>query len=233
MIDRVRKDPVMPIEFGSNKPGMQAGEPLKGDELYAAETVWRNASWSAARYAENLITLGVHKQIANRITEPFVQISSVITSTEWDNFFKLRIHPAAQPEIHALAIAMKEAMDASTPEILAVGDWHLPYILEDEQEYELSYLRKWSAARCARVSYDNHDGTTCDHVKDEVLADDLADSEPGHWSPFEHQATPSTKFEMIDNFQSFMSSRHMIGIERRNEGQHNQMAEELSSKGVS
>jgi thymidylate synthase ThyX len=210
MIERVKKNPVMPIEFGSNQPGMQAGEPLTGAALTRAEDVWKDAAWMAAEYADKLINLGVHKQVANRILEPYVQISAVITSTEWDNFFKLRIHPDAQPEIHALAKAMKQAMDESTPDKLGYREWHLPYIRKEEINHPYNDLRRWSAARCARVSFDNHDGTEVNPDKDNTLSHRLIGASPRHWSPFEHQATPMKTDHMFANFRGFKSSRSQL-----------------------
>lgn len=129
----------------------------------------------------------VHKQHLNRYLLGFSWQHKVVTATQWDNFFKLRLHKDAQPEMRELARCMKEAMDASTPTRLKAGEWHLPYV-EKDRLWDIETAIKCSVARCARVSYLNHDNSTSNIDKDIVLADKLL--EAGHKSPFEHQATP-------------------------------------------
>lgn len=187
MLEQVKNNPAMPIHWGKNQPGMQAKEEItsKGDAIRA----WECASDITAYWAECLNKLEVHKQISNRILEPFQWIKVIVTATEWDNFFKLRLHPDAQPEIQELARCMKVAMDNSVPQVINHGGWHLPYITaRDTKETSIENYIKMSVARCARVSYMNHDNTTPDIEKDLELADRLL--EAGHMSPFEHQATP-------------------------------------------
>jgi len=197
MIEAVRSGPAMPIHWGKNQPGMQAKGEVK--DKWQAQKHWMHASDMVARYAEVLSKLNVHKQVVNRLTEPFQHISVLVTATEWDNFFKLRLHPDAQPEIQKLARVMKAAMDESDPTPLQPDEWHLPYIREQDITMgqvgegkpfcvNLEDLKLISAARCARVSYLNHDQSEPDIGKDLALAERLAES--GHWSPFEHQGTP-------------------------------------------
>jgi hypothetical protein len=135
--------------------------------------------------------VGAHKQIVNRLLEPFAHIRVVVTATEWENFYKLRRHPDAQPEIKALADAMWEAHQASTPKKLEAGEWHLPYVTAGEYVgYDDATLLKISTARCARVSYVAPGESTASVEKDLELYDRLVGSEPVHASPTEHQATP-------------------------------------------
>ena len=158
----------------------------------------------------------VHKQIANRILEPFQFIHVVVTATEWDNFFVLRDHPDAQPEIRELAIAIKEAMSNSTPvskgnNIEDLYDWHLPYVKEGEfHAGEEELARKCSAARCARVSYLNHDGSNPSIEKDLELYSRLIESEPMHASPVEHQAVPSGSYGFTKNFKGWIPFRTLL-----------------------
>ena len=133
MIEQVRTNPAMPIHWGKNQSGMQAKEELSGIALDMAEDAWKNAAIEASIIADKMMNLGAHKQIVNRILEPFQHMHTVLTATEFDNFFELRIHEDAQPEIYALALTMKQAMDNSEPRILKVGEWHLPYILNAER----------------------------------------------------------------------------------------------------
>jgi hypothetical protein len=141
-----------------------------------------------------LQNLGVHKQWANRPLEWFGWIDVLVTSTDWANWFALRDHPDAAPEIMQLARAMKVAMDASEPKMLGLGDWHLPYITDEEKHnidryVDLKYIKMLSAARCARLSYKPFDGEA-DYAREKERYDKLVVSEPVHASPTEHQATP-------------------------------------------
>lgn len=184
MIEQVRNDPAMPVHWGKNQPGMQAAEELTGAERDVARCRWRRAADAAAGHADVMNYVGAHKQIINRILEPFQWMHTVVTATEWDNFFALRCHPDAQPEMQALAWAMREAMDASTPQ---PAEHHFPYVRE---EYGGVSMRRWamvSAARCARVSYLKHDGTRPSVGDDLALFERLAGGTPIHASPLEHQ----------------------------------------------
>lgn len=184
MIQQVREAPAMPVHWGANQPGMQASEQV--DQVYAEE-LWRDAAEGAADMAERMAALGLHKQVANRILEPFQWMRTIVTSTEWDNFYELRAHPDAQPEFQNLAEMMLVEHETSMPQLLLPGQWHLPYVDEEDSPHD---LRKISAARCARVSYLLHDGTKPDAAKDLALFDRLAAGVPIHASPLEHQGTP-------------------------------------------
>ena len=193
MIEQVRNEPAMPIYWGSNKPGMQAGDELQGTALENAKFWWLKAAQQAADVAESMAKDGLHKQVANRVLEPFQIMQTVVTATEWANYFMLRISEFAQPEIKALAVAMKEAMDSSTPRQTAYGEYHTPFVTDEERE-EFKARKDWktlclvASARCARVSYLNHDGSNPDIAKDIELATKLKDA--FHASPFEHVARP-------------------------------------------
>ena len=201
LLEQVRNDPATPVHWGANQAGMQAEHELEGDALKNAKFAWKRAAESAAMMAETMAEVGAHKQIVNRIIEPYIWANGIVTSTEWDNWDLLRAHPDAQPEIHELALRMQEARANSTPRILQAGEWHLPYITEEERNdpfYEIeanklsNMLAKISAARCCRVSYLKHDGTAANVDEDLALFMRLAGAEPLHASPLEHQATPSS-----------------------------------------
>lgn len=201
MIEMVRNEPAMPIHWGLNQPGMQADNQLVGVHLESAKELWLEAARSAARIAEEMNAIGLHKQVSNRILEPFQHISVVLTATEFDNWHELRAHPDAQPEIQELAHKIKLALDDKTPLFLEYGQWHLPYIVDadwsaifefchNDIEDATEIAKKVSAARCCRVSYLKHDGSSSTIEEDLQLCDRLAASRPIHASPFEHQATP-------------------------------------------
>lgn len=205
MISRVLADTVIPCHWGRNQPGMQADSEIDLELHEDAEYIWRNALLDAISSAKALSTLGVHKQVVNRLLEPFMHITTIVTATEWNNFFNLRLHNSAQPEMQELAASMNDAINCSVPEQLAHGDWHLPYVLDTEfSKYDTNTLKKISVARCARVSYLNHDGTR-DIEKDLSLHDKLFESK--HMSPFEHVATPSDNPDNWANFQDWQQYR--------------------------
>lgn len=213
MLKQVREKPMMPIHWGSNRPGMQAGDELVNDKLRMAKNDWLDAAINACESVENLQVAGLHKQVANRLLEPFLAIHVVVTATEWSNWFKLRDHKDAQPEIQELARCMSECMAYNTPENLGFKDWHLPYVSDREikrwfSEFKsmnraMSVALRSSVARCARVSYLNHDKSNCTLEGDFSLYnmlsvrpyDDgkghvLGEGDPVHMSPLEHQASP-------------------------------------------
>lgn len=191
MIDDLLRDPALPVYWGSNKPGMQAGEQLTGNDWEDAEATWLLARSEAIEHAKKLVEIGLHKQIANRILEPWAHINVVCTATDYRNFYALRRHPDAQPEIKALADAMFEAESRSEPIFRRPGEWHLPYIRPDErQELNVDNQKMVSVARCARVSYLTHDGRETSPSEDIELYGRLIERHPIHASPAEHQATP-------------------------------------------
>lgn len=209
-----------PVFWGGERKGMQVGAELEGVYLKDAQYQWGMAAHQAAEWARAMIDTGVHKSIINRILEPFSHINVVATATEWDNFFGLRLDAAAEPTMKALAVAMWEAREASTPNLLKPGEWHLPFIkngfkdsietikqayklsaeVEDEEGKQRVYLNaliKISIARCARVSYQSFDtGRQSTIEEDFALCDRLLGAQPLHASPAEHQATPDVpKYE--------------------------------------
>lgn len=212
LIEQVRKTPAMPVHWGRNQPGMQAVEQV--DDTLRARAAWVKAAQAAADQAEKLNALGLHKQIANRVLEPFLWVSTIVTATDWGNFFSLRCHPDAQPEIQKLACMVRDALEASIPVCRSpdtgVSAWHLPYISDEERQdiCDGERLAQISAARCARVSYTNHDGSAPDIDKDMDLFNRLAGASPIHASPLEHQAIASDQADSrCRNFTGWLQFR--------------------------
>lgn len=191
IIDQVRNDPAMPIHWGLNQSGMQAKEQLSDVAAAGAEYIWGHAAKAACDYAEGLTKIGLHKQATNRILEPFQTMKTVMTATCMDNFFWLRNHEDAQPEIKELARLMWEALQASTPFELKPGDWHVPYFNSgywpQSSDFPLEDALAISSSCCAQVSYRKLDDTL---EKAQMVYKRLVDSEPVHASPFEHQGSP-------------------------------------------
>lgn len=236
MIEAVRTAPASPIQWGKNQPGMQANEELPSLEKQEAITEWRLASKSITHHADVMLALGVHKQIVNRILEPFQTMKTVVTATEWENFYWLRNHEDAQPEIKRLAEVMLEAVSKSEPYTLQPEDWHVPYFGGEGVGYwlkgcgiPLEDALAISASCCAQVSYRLLDDSI---EKARMVYKRLVESSPVHASPFEHQATPidypdcrdTTELSAIDgathidcegnvwsaNFQSWIQYRKLI-----------------------
>lgn len=192
-IDRLRNDPFIPVYWGKNQKGMQAEEELSDEQIARALVVWGRAREESIRAAEELLEIGVHKQITNRRLECDMWHTVIITATEWSNFDHLRRDKDAQPEIRKAADMIWEARPASTPRLCEAhgGDWHLPFIDGDDQRFSLERQVQISVGRSARVSYLNHDGIRAPE-DDMVLAERCR---RGHMAPWEHAARPMTTEE--------------------------------------
>lgn len=239
LIEEALNDPAMPSRFGSAKAGMQDGgdhhNPVYlttfeqglnspgvfyGTEFgFTPDQAWLYARDRAVEVAKAFLRAGYHKQVINRLLEPFTHISVVVTATEWGNFLRLRDHEAADPSMRALAVQVRRALEESErPEYRSYGGWHLPYV-RDEEDYALARRSGWdfpelaklSAARCARVSYLNHDGSDPVWEKDMQLAGTLLALR--HMSPFEHQAYApygTMKPELFGNLVGWHQYRRVI-----------------------
>lgn len=185
MINAVISNLAEPVFWGANQKGMQSKVELSKSRQKVAKLVWRAASLGACGAAWLMSKLGVHKQIANRLLEPFSWTTSIITATEWGNFFNLRCHPDAQPEFQQLAFAMLEQYAIGSPAKKEWGEWHIPFGDKYLDDIGIAEQVKVCTARSARVSYFNFEGDI-DYKKDFKLHDDLLIS--GHVSPSEHSA---------------------------------------------
>lgn len=235
LIASVEDDPFIPARFPKNQAGMQNNEWLSDREEEQARMKWLEARNYAVDSAKQLMALNVHKQIANRLLAPFLWTTAVITATDWSNFFALRCHPAAQPEIQWLAYLMRAAYENSMPKRIPDGYWHLPYVTEeveipvierllapykskpvtygeipvaDLQKELTEEMQKISIGRCARVSYLNH-GENNTPDKDIELCERLIASR--HMSPTEHVATPIEDGAVYSgNFRGWKQYRKFI-----------------------
>ena len=250
LIQQVSDNPALPVWWGKNQSGMQANEevddtikrpvffgPATGfndpsmlTEKEHAKAVWLEARDSAIEFVKRLNTIGLHKQIANRILEPWFNIRIIMTGTEYENFFKLRAHPDAQPEFQNLAYKMKALYETNKPVQLKAREWHVPFgdKLDDNQicslintdnltlgeflEAKEEIKRKIAIARCARVSYLNYQGKD-DYAADVKLCDRLFGSVPRHLSPTEHVAQALDSTEFVGNFKGFKQYRKFFADE--------------------
>jgi hypothetical protein len=185
---KVREKPAVPMVWPAEQKGMQGGDEV--DDIVGAQIIWRTAAEKAAKSAADLGALGIHKSIPNRLLEPFLMHKALITGTAWDNFFMLRRDKAAEPHLRAVAEMMYAAREESVPRELQMGEWHLPYLRDGEEDLireEGFDPRHISSARCARTSYETQSGIR-DLKEDVRLYTDLTGN--GHASPLEHVATP-------------------------------------------
>lgn len=207
MLEEVRSDSLRaePEFWGAEQRGMSPGGELS-DEWYPAghefnwhrnpkahaRNTWKEAAEAAADKAALLGKIGAHKSLANRLLMPFTHANVIVTSTEWDNFFGLRLHADADPTMRALAVAMWEVKKVSVPKLLQPGQWHLPFV--DNLITPIKIGIRVSVSRCARVSYESFEtGKRSTVAEDLKLYDRLVGAQPLHASPAEHQATPDER----------------------------------------
>lgn len=196
-IKMVRDNPADIVYWGKAMSGMQAREELKGWRLAIAKAGWVFAREACILVAKLFGAVKLHKQIANRILEPFYNISVLVTATEWDNFFALRTHESAQPEFQTLARMIRDEID-KTPAV--ESKYHIPFFSEFEHDLDgLFYLDsindrrvvtkdvalKISSSICAQWSYRKFDPSS---EKADKIWSQLVESKPVHASPTEHQA---------------------------------------------
>ena len=229
----VEDNPYMPVKFGTNQKGMQAGEETDASASHG-KTVWKISAKIACLMHSMMEKANIHKEVANRILEPYVWVEETLT-VEHDALIdmgKLRIHEDAQEDIRVVIEQMIQEAEQNVPLELQENEWHLPYVVRKRSENlnnKLSYYDNdgkslsldeaivCSAARCARSSYANHDNSLTTHENDSKLADRLIGSDPMHLSPFEHQARPFNNEEergkFCSNFRHFFQQRKAIEFE--------------------
>ena len=261
MVKMVKEDPFIPIAWQKDHKGMQGSDYIETEDgLYVSIRYWLEARDRAIKAAQDLHSCNITKQLCNRLLEPFMWHTVLVTATEWENFFELRCpqytvnwYPSRRPEaleptqtsfksrkdaikytegecynwkeqdwrdsnesqaeihIQALAEAMWDAMNESTPKELKAGEWHIPF--GDRIDIEkLANINpngkdfiKVATARCARLSYMTFDGEI-DYEKDIQLHNRLLAD--GHMSPFEHCARAMNEEE----YDSFIKGRVTLGL---------------------
>jgi thymidylate synthase ThyX len=211
MIQMATDNPYIPTYWGKNKSGMQAEVEVSEANQEIAKAVWLDARDAAVKYAKQLSIVGIHKETTNRLLEPFMWHTVLITSDLWENFFQLRMDETAHPEIRTLSRMMHEEMLKSYPVNRA---WHIPFIDQEVGDSPNQELLKVAAARCARLSYLNHFAEK-DDAKDIKLHDRLLDCH--HMSPFEHVAFASSTNNTIGNFNHWYQYRHLAEYMKKND----------------
>lgn len=227
---RVLDEPAVPGHWGANQRGMQASSEVADAD--AARAWWMRGRDLMAAHHEEGERLGLHKQVVNRVIEPWMLITIIVSGTDWANFFSLRTHEAAEPNFRALARLAWDQFHEHMPAYREPGDWHLPMIDMVGGDHDavkalcwggaldgtpvLDVLKKVSVGRCARVSYLTHDGRR-DMLEDVGLHDTLASTatsgDPMHASPFEHVAQAVGRRERCGNFEGWRQYRKFFDSE--------------------
>lgn len=205
-------DTALPVSWPAEQKGMSGGAELEGKALADAKALFERMRGGTVGEIQRYLDdhpdpeTRLHKSLLNRLMEWGQWHTVVITSTAWDNFYGLRLSPAAQPEFRVVAAEIAKAREASTPTPINNGFWHLPYIEDVDVRAAEKYLHetrgvvsrgqvtllliKMSAARVARTSYETMDGKR-DPGEDVALYEKLTSAHPMHSSPLEHVATPN------------------------------------------
>jgi thymidylate synthase ThyX len=218
MIQMIVDDPALPVFWGKNQAGMQAHEEI--EQIEQCKLEWLDARDECILRVEELLeTFNLHKQIASRILEPWFNITVIVSGTEWENFFALRAHKDAQPEIRELAEQMLACYNSSIPDIKVTKkdklenlNWHIPFEENMPEGISKEDQLKIAIARCARVSYVTFDGKI-DPAKDLELYERLVGSAPLHASPTEHVAYPIFSSEFVGNFSGWVQYRKTLKFE--------------------
>lgn len=196
MIADVQHSPAMPVYWGRNQSGVVAPEELEDFEIRRCRKEWLRCRDEAVKTAQLFDQIGLHKQHANNILEPYAWATVIITATDFDEFFETQCSGAAQPEMQILAVEMRRLRHFASPKILAYGDWHVPLARPSDAQCGLSAadLRLVAAARIARFVSDGPDGTAYAPIRDFARARRMIAER--HLDPFEHiaEAHPQNTF---------------------------------------
>lgn len=215
-IERIRNDPFIPDQWVKNARGMFSLDYIDNN-LEEIMRLWLEANYIMGDIGKNLAEYELHKQYANRLLEPFMYVDTILTGTDFNNFFYLRTAEDAQPEIQELANCMYEVYSESTPDLLYYGEWHVPYIDTIRENDSLTYsindqiididtAIKIAISCCGQVSYRKLN-TTIEKAL-EIYAKFMNNSRL-HASPLEHVATPFSDLE----YESRIKVRDLLQVE--------------------
>lgn len=199
MLELITESSAMPVHWGVNQGGMTAKEELSKADIKKAKKLWISTRNSVIKYTKKLYELNLHKQVINRLSEPYSMMKTVASGTNWNNLLWLRDDEDAQPEFRELAVCIRQCLETSVPVKLYGGEWHLPYIKtvrvndtliyldSDDKELTLEEAQQISASCCAQVSYRRLNETKEKAI--EIFGKLFSGRKP-HMSPTEHQGTP-------------------------------------------
>ena len=92
MVETIKNDPFIPIAWQKEHKGMQGTEYHVDRKHENAVYEWLKARDYAVKQASMMNNDGITKQLCNRLLEPFMWTTMLITGPKsgWDNFFHLR-----------------------------------------------------------------------------------------------------------------------------------------------
>lgn len=199
MLELIMDAPAMPVHWGMNQGGMTAKEELSKKDIAKAKKLWIATRDSVIKYTKKLYALNLHKQVINRLSEPWSMMKTVASATDWNNLLWLRDDEEAQPEFRELAGCIRECLEMSVPVELGDVEWHLPYINtirvdgilkyfdSDDKELTLDEAKQISSSCTAQVSYRRLNETKEKAID---IYKKLISGRKLHASPTEHQGTP-------------------------------------------
>jgi hypothetical protein len=178
-------EPFVPLEWLREQPGMVGGPALIGNDALVADAIWLDARDYMVKAAEDLSALGIHKSIPNRLIEPFMWITVLITATDWNNLWHLRVAKDAEQHFQHIARWAKEIYDhpLNPPQHIDPNDpcpWHLPLISWDDRE-------DWSRGE-----------RTCAECKGEGVIDLCDEGNSDAWSCRTCNGTGTVTFTTMD-----------------------------------
>lgn len=215
LIEAIEYHPVVPIDFREKNTGMTADALVNEQDLQLLYEEWIGASKDMLARVKRMLAIGkgVDKQRVNRLLEPFMWTTVVATATEWENFFTLRDHEAAQPEFGLIASIANQLYRLNEPQILVAGEWHLPYVTMEEEAslikegvpaYQIALA---SAARVSRVTYVKQDTK---YSFDEEVQKGIKLAKDRHMSPLDQVAMATNSRNFFGHSYSFKPLRKFI-----------------------
>lgn len=222
LLERIRSNPAFFTQLGINQSGMNASQVLNEKQAEEFKSEWLEMANLVADKVENWTEkYNLHKQVVNRILEPFMMTTTIITATEWDNFFMTRLAEGVEPTMYDLADCMFTALttakvfcDTQNQTHSTIACMHLPFVdIEEIQNEPLGDCVKHSVARCARCTImSNVTKKKSTLEEDAKLFDRLITAKPTmHASPFEHQAVATKSREAYFNLRGgWMSYRYFL-----------------------
>lgn len=115
MVEAVKENPFIPIAWQKEHKGMQGSDYITDqEEIQFRIEQWLKARDLAVDKAEDLDALHVTKQLCNRLLEPFMWTTMLITGSKegWDNFFELRCPQYQMSSLSSICKSKKEAFKA-------------------------------------------------------------------------------------------------------------------------
>jgi len=146
MVKMAKEDPFIPIAWQKDHKGMQGTEYLEiKPNVFGPVNGWLEARDKAVELANYLNELGVTKQLCNRLLEPFMWHTVIITATEFENFFALRCPAYYDGKVNHRSI--KDYLKANDSDIEKYPESYWKSINQSQAEIHIQALAEsmWDA----------------------------------------------------------------------------------------